>query len=283
MSDPIVIVSAARTPMGSFQGDFASLAAHDLGGAAIKAAVERAGISAALVTELLFGNCLMAGQGQALFNAGADVEGFGSFSMFVESALSPLSSQISSQPYGGVGQDSPHDAHRDVGALPHSNDNSQLSLMIPPPLPSSNDWSPTVGSLGGGITSGDFKPMFSDSDRGSRMSSPSVPHPRMRHKQKAVETMMDIHSLDGPVSVGDGDGGSEQGGRGQGGIGSAGAASWHQTRVKACLSQWRYFNAYLGILHLCGDICRHCCPRVFLVSVDCARLHRAVCELSRPE
>jgi len=65
MSDPIVIVSAARTPMGSFQGDFASLAAHDLGGAAIKAAVDRAGISAALVTELLFGNCLMAGQGQA--------------------------------------------------------------------------------------------------------------------------------------------------------------------------------------------------------------------------
>ena len=36
MTDPIVIVSAARTPMGSFQGDFASLAAHDLGGAAIK-------------------------------------------------------------------------------------------------------------------------------------------------------------------------------------------------------------------------------------------------------
>jgi hypothetical protein len=42
--DPIVIVSAARTPMGSFQGDFSPLAAHDLGGAAIKAAVERAGI-----------------------------------------------------------------------------------------------------------------------------------------------------------------------------------------------------------------------------------------------
>jgi acetyl-CoA C-acetyltransferase len=65
MSDPIVIVSAARTPMGSFQSDFASLAAHDLGGAAIKAAVERAGISPNLVTEVLFGNCLMAGQGQA--------------------------------------------------------------------------------------------------------------------------------------------------------------------------------------------------------------------------
>ncbi|MDO5693699.1 MAG: acetyl-CoA C-acyltransferase [Pseudomonadota bacterium] len=65
MSDPIVIVSAARTPMGSFQGDFANLAAHDLGGAAIKAAVERAGIAPDLVTEVLFGNCLMAGQGQA--------------------------------------------------------------------------------------------------------------------------------------------------------------------------------------------------------------------------
>ena len=50
MSDPIVIVSAARTPMGSFQGDFANLAAHDLGGVAIKAAVERAGIKPELVT-----------------------------------------------------------------------------------------------------------------------------------------------------------------------------------------------------------------------------------------
>jgi acetyl-CoA C-acetyltransferase len=65
MSDPIVIVSAARTPMGAFQGDFSSLAAHDLGGAAIKAAVERAGIQPAQVNEVLFGNCLMAGQGQA--------------------------------------------------------------------------------------------------------------------------------------------------------------------------------------------------------------------------
>ena len=65
MSDFIVIVGAARTPMGAFQGDFSSLAAHDLGGAAIKAAVERAGIAPELVTEVLFGNCLMAGQGQA--------------------------------------------------------------------------------------------------------------------------------------------------------------------------------------------------------------------------
>jgi acetyl-CoA C-acetyltransferase len=65
MSDPIVIVGAARTPMGSFQGDFSSLAAHDLGGVAIAAAVQRAGIAPELVTEVLFGNCLMAGQGQA--------------------------------------------------------------------------------------------------------------------------------------------------------------------------------------------------------------------------
>jgi acetyl-CoA C-acetyltransferase len=65
MNDSIVIVSAARTPMGSFQGDFSSLAAHDLGGVAIKAAVQRAGIASEQVDEVLFGNCLMAGQGQA--------------------------------------------------------------------------------------------------------------------------------------------------------------------------------------------------------------------------
>ena len=65
MSDSIVIVGAARTPMGAFQGDFSSLAAHDLGGAAIRAAVQRSGVNPELVTEVLFGNCLMAGQGQA--------------------------------------------------------------------------------------------------------------------------------------------------------------------------------------------------------------------------
>jgi len=63
--DPVVIVGAARTPMGGFQGDFASLAAHDLGGVAIAAAMQRSGISADQVGEVLFGNCLMAGQGQA--------------------------------------------------------------------------------------------------------------------------------------------------------------------------------------------------------------------------
>ena len=64
-TDPIVIVGAARTPMGSFQGDFSALAAHDLGAAAIRAAVERAGIAPEQVDEVLMGNCLMAGQGQA--------------------------------------------------------------------------------------------------------------------------------------------------------------------------------------------------------------------------
>ncbi|GGB96756.1 acetyl-CoA C-acetyltransferase [Pseudoduganella buxea] len=65
MNDPIVIVGAARTPMGAFQGDFSSLSANDLGAVAIKAAVERAGIAPELVEHVYFGNCLMAGQGQA--------------------------------------------------------------------------------------------------------------------------------------------------------------------------------------------------------------------------
>jgi acetyl-CoA C-acetyltransferase len=65
MNDPIVIVGAARTPMGAFQGDFSSLSASDLGAAAIRAAVERANLEPQYVNEVLFGNCLMAGQGQA--------------------------------------------------------------------------------------------------------------------------------------------------------------------------------------------------------------------------
>jgi acetyl-CoA C-acetyltransferase len=64
-NDPVVIVAAARTPIGGLLGDFASLPAADLGGVAIKAAVERAGIVAGDVEEVIFGNCLMAGQGQA--------------------------------------------------------------------------------------------------------------------------------------------------------------------------------------------------------------------------
>ncbi len=65
MSESIVIVAAARTAMGSFQGDFSSLTAHDLGGAAIAAAVQRSGVAPEQVDEVLMGNCLMAGQGQA--------------------------------------------------------------------------------------------------------------------------------------------------------------------------------------------------------------------------
>ncbi len=65
MNDPIVIVGAARTPMGAFQGDFSSLSANDLGAVAIRAALERAKLDPSQVQDVLFGNCLMAGQGQA--------------------------------------------------------------------------------------------------------------------------------------------------------------------------------------------------------------------------
>ncbi|WLI89153.1 acetyl-CoA C-acetyltransferase [Massilia sp. R2A-15] len=65
MNDPVVIVGAARTPMGAFQGDFSSKSANDLGAVAIAAAVERSGVDKNLVEHVYFGNCLMAGQGQA--------------------------------------------------------------------------------------------------------------------------------------------------------------------------------------------------------------------------
>ena len=64
-NDPIVIVSAVRTPMGGLQGDLKSLTAPQLGSAAIRAAVERASIDAACVEQVLFGCVLPAGQGQA--------------------------------------------------------------------------------------------------------------------------------------------------------------------------------------------------------------------------
>jgi acetyl-CoA C-acetyltransferase len=78
MSD-IVIVSAARTPVGSFNGALSSLPAHELGKIAIQAAVERAGISAADVDEVIMGQVLQAGAGQgparqAAVNAGIPVE-----------------------------------------------------------------------------------------------------------------------------------------------------------------------------------------------------------------
>ncbi|KAG1315711.1 hypothetical protein G6F62_013720 [Rhizopus arrhizus] len=65
MSDPIVIVSIARTPMGGMLGSLSGLAAHELGAVAIKAAIERAGIKPEQVDEVIMGNVLQAGQGQA--------------------------------------------------------------------------------------------------------------------------------------------------------------------------------------------------------------------------
>lgn len=64
-NDPIVIVAAARTPMGGFQGELKSFAAPELGAAAIRAAVERAKIKPEDVQEVLMGCVLPAGQGQA--------------------------------------------------------------------------------------------------------------------------------------------------------------------------------------------------------------------------
>ncbi|WP_439574017.1 acetyl-CoA C-acetyltransferase [Phreatobacter sp.] len=64
MSDEVVIVGAARTPVGSFNGAFANLPAHDLGAIAIKAALERAGVAPEDVDEVVFGQILGAGQGQ---------------------------------------------------------------------------------------------------------------------------------------------------------------------------------------------------------------------------
>src|ERR1700757_3099926 len=79
MSDDVVIVSAARTPVGSFNGAFATMPAHDLGAVAIKAALERAGVDPARVSEVIMGQILTAAQGQnparqASISAGIPVE-----------------------------------------------------------------------------------------------------------------------------------------------------------------------------------------------------------------
>jgi acetyl-CoA C-acetyltransferase len=79
MKDDIVIVSAARTPVGAFNGALAGLPAHDLGKEAIKAALTRAGIEGGRVSEVIMGQILTAGQGQnparqASVNAGIPVE-----------------------------------------------------------------------------------------------------------------------------------------------------------------------------------------------------------------
>jgi acetyl-CoA C-acetyltransferase len=64
MKDDIVIVSATRTPVGAFNGAFANLPAHELGKAAIKGAMERAGVEGARISEVIMGQILTAGQGQ---------------------------------------------------------------------------------------------------------------------------------------------------------------------------------------------------------------------------
>src|SRR6202795_3821540 len=65
VSDPIVIVSVARTPMGALQGELKDFAAPQLGAAAIRAALERAGMKPEQVQEVIMGCVLPAGQGQA--------------------------------------------------------------------------------------------------------------------------------------------------------------------------------------------------------------------------
>ena len=64
-NDPVVIVSAARTPIGGFQGELKNFTAPELGAAAIRAAVERAGVESGMVEEVIMGCVLPAGQGQA--------------------------------------------------------------------------------------------------------------------------------------------------------------------------------------------------------------------------
>src|SRR6201994_5150692 len=64
MSDDVVIVSAARTPVGAFNGAFATLAAHDLGKVAIQETLKRAGVEGGRVSEVIMGQILTAGQGQ---------------------------------------------------------------------------------------------------------------------------------------------------------------------------------------------------------------------------
>src|ERR1700758_5120876 len=64
MKDDIVIVAAARTAVGAFNGAFATLPAHELGRVAIQETLKRAGIEGAQVSEVIMGQILMAGQGQ---------------------------------------------------------------------------------------------------------------------------------------------------------------------------------------------------------------------------
>ena len=60
----IVIASAARTPVGSFNGSFANMPAHELGAVAVKGAIDRAGVAPEEVTEVILGQILSAAEGQ---------------------------------------------------------------------------------------------------------------------------------------------------------------------------------------------------------------------------
>ena len=77
MSDPVVIVGMARTPMAGLLGELSQMTASELGAVAVKAAVAEAGLKADEANEIIMGNCLPAGQGQAParqagFKAGLD-------------------------------------------------------------------------------------------------------------------------------------------------------------------------------------------------------------------
>src|SRR5262249_57186715 len=79
MKDDIVIVGAVRTPIGAFNGALGTVPAHELGKIAIKAAIDRAGVEAPGVSEVILGQILTAGQGmnparQASLGAGIPIE-----------------------------------------------------------------------------------------------------------------------------------------------------------------------------------------------------------------
>ena len=73
-SDPVVILSAARTPLGRFMGELAPLSAHKLGSHVIGAALERAKLAPERIDEVFMGNVLPAGQGQAPARQADDIE-----------------------------------------------------------------------------------------------------------------------------------------------------------------------------------------------------------------
>ena len=75
-TDPVVIVSAVRTPLGRFQGELSTLSGHALGTQAIRAAIARAGLAPDEINEVLMGCVLPAGQGQTAARQGAVEPGY---------------------------------------------------------------------------------------------------------------------------------------------------------------------------------------------------------------